>query len=249
MRRVLVEASDGDPIAFCFPYIRISSPPSRARSPTPKSDLFSPLALESYSYLSKRINKSKDRRNDAVLSDVVVSARYLPSPIFVEKDLIFGTRNMERLAHILLSQGRLDEARKHFMEVIVREHSCDPSVYRGMIKCCLDLGLDNEAVWACVQFATDHSRLVAAHSTHIEVLMSLERYREAIEACNKALKTFPTNEVILNLRGRCYYERKEYRQAAGDFHKTIEINRAQRGQPTIKGTALPSWRKPKDNVF
>lgn len=239
------EVSEVGPIAFSFPYIldtKISPPPNRVRSPAQKIELFSPLALDSYSYLSRRINKSLDRRNDAVLPEQFVSARYLPSPVAIEKDLIFGTRNMERLAHIFLSQGKLEEARKHFLEVIVKEHTCNESVYHGMINCCLDLNLEDEAVWACVQFATDHHRLVSAHSTHIELLMSLGRYREAVAICNKALKIFPNNETILNLRGKCHYERKEYRQAAGDFHKTIEINRAQRGQSTINGTALQSWR-------
>jgi tetratricopeptide (TPR) repeat protein len=252
-------------IAFSYPYPfnsnglsggnRKSQPPlpaistSKRRPSSTLNGLFCTASFTDYDYLVKRAQKSSDRRgkdrihvsvNQATLKVPTEVANFTRPPA---RDLLYGSKNMEDLARMLIDTSRFNEARLLCLDILHKEASSTLGVYHCLVKSCVELGLDEQALWGCKQYLTDHAQSVDAHCTFINTLISVKRFGDGVVACNEALKLFCDNEIILNLRGECYFALKDYRKAVRDFHKTIEITRSGCGRPSTSNRALKSWER------
>jgi hypothetical protein len=216
-----------------------------SRSP---NNLFSTASFSDYDYIVKRSQKSLDRRRkDSINSisspnnfTVSISAPFDKPP---ERDLQYGSRNLEELSRILIDSGRFNEARLVCLDILHKEASSTIGVYHCLVKSCLALRLDEQAVWACRQFLSNHFSAMDSHCTYVNTLIATKRFEEGVRACNNALRLYPNNDILLNLRGECYFALKDYRKAVGDFHKTVEIARASCGRPATSHGTLRSWER------
>jgi len=93
------------------------------------------------------------------------------------------------------------------------------------------------------KFIKMHPGIVSGYCTHAWALRKLHKYSDAIEVCNDAIQMFPKNVKLYSIRGQCYYDNGQFKEATSDFHESILRDRHEHGEPTDMDKGCKPWKK------
>jgi len=101
-----------------------------------------------------------------------------------------------------------------------------------------------DALQTAQQFRVIHGlSMLTPHASVAAIYLLTNQYDLAIEACNEGLRLFPKSEILSSIRGKCYYNKGEYKLAVKDYHISCVKAREHHFQTASMASSLKPWLK------
>jgi tetratricopeptide (TPR) repeat protein len=164
-----------------------------------------------------------------------VSQQELTQPCYTAEDY-------SRRGDILRALSRYEEAIRAYEESL-RLDPLHLDVYTNISTMRFKKGSSQKVVTILNQAVQAFPACTRLHIYHAEVLNQLERYQEALEACNRAIESDSTSPKAYREKSKHLHKLKREREALATIERAIELDPDSEAASIIKAEILASLRR------